>query len=599
MRPVEFIETLSQDVRYGFRLMAGAPCVTAIIVVTLALGIGANTAIFSIMNAVMFRMLPVQDPPNIVLLHWSANKAPRLTWYANYGDTKRLSLRGTSNPRGESFSHPFLEEVENSGVFSGVAAFAGGGQLTLSGGGLTTTVDSQAVNGDFFRTLGIHPAVGRLLGSSDDKPSSAPVVVLSHACWQRVFGGSPSAVGKSVNLNGVPFTIVGVAEQKFVSLSLGNVYDMWLPMAMEPRLDAAFGPRHSDPAAWWLLIAARLKPELPRAQQQAAVDLLFRNSVLNGAKPLVEVVNAPRLTLLRAQDALVGTSDQFADPLRVLMIAVGIVLLIACANVAGLLLSRAKVRTREVAMRLALGAPRSRLLRQMLTESVILAVLGGALGCILAFWGAHIIVTMVASNRTRPLGFTASIDGRVIAVTSAVSLLTGVLFGLAPAVRSLRADLTPALKEGAVASGGSAEARRRWYSMGNALVILQAALAVVVMMGAGLVVHTLANLRNLNPGFDTRNTLTFGLNPRPAGYKGAQIDSLYREFASPVADWKLDANEGKELASGQRREIHRPIGRDARRSGLFRCSEDPFVDREAPESGRYRTPGPACRFGFW
>jgi len=529
----EFFETLWQDIRYGFRLMARTPVFTAIAVITLALGIGANTAVFSLMNAVMFRVLPVQDPAELMMLHWSANKSPRFNWYANYGDTKRGNLRG-SNPGGESFSHPFLEEVEKSSVFSGVAAFAGGGQLTMSGDGPATSVNSQAVNGDFFRTLGIRAAAGRLLEPGDDQPSSAPVAVLNYGYWQRVYGGSPTAIGKVVNLNGVSFTIVGVAERKFVSLSLGNVYDLWLPMAIEPQLEATFGPRHNDPAASWLLIAARLRPGTPIAQQQAAMDVLFRNDILHGSKPLAEEVDAPRITLLQAQDALIGSSGQFTDPLRVLMVAVGIVLLIACANVAGLVLSKATARTREIALRLALGARRSRLLRQLLTESVIMAVIGGALGIAMAFWGAHAIVAMVAGNRTRPLGFTAVIDGRVLAFTSAISLLTGILFGFAPALRSLRVDLTPALKEGSGASSGKAESRRRWYSMSNALVVLQAALAMVVLMGAGLLVHTLTNLRNLNPGFDTRNTLTFGLSPKLAGYKDPQVDNLYRELQQQI-----------------------------------------------------------------
>jgi predicted permease len=530
----QFNEALWQDMRYGFRLMVGAPCTTAIIVVTLALGIGANTAIFSVTNAVMFRRLPVQDPQNIVLLHWSANKVPKFTSYANYGDTRWLSIRTVSNPRGESFSHPFLEELEKAGIFSGVAAFAGGGKLTLSGDGLATTLDSQTVNGDFFPTLGIRPAVGRLLGPDDDKPSSAQVLVLSYACWQRVFGGSRSVVGMSMNLNGVPFTIVGVAEQKFASMSLGNVYDVWLPMAMQPQLDATFGPRQNDPAALWLLITARLKPGMSTAQQQAAVDVLFRNAVLHGAKPLLDSADAPRITLLRAQDALVGASDQFADPLRVLMIAVGILLLIACANVAGLLLSRATLRAHEVAVRLALGVSRSRLFLQMLIESLMLAAMGGALGCALAFWGARILVTMLASYRPRPLGVSVSIDWRAIAVTSAVSLLMGILFGSLPAVRGLRVDLTSALKRGARASADNSEARRHWYSTGSSLVILQSALAVVVMIGAGLLIHTLKNLRNLDPGFDSRNTLTFSLDPGHAGYKGPQIDNLYRELQQQI-----------------------------------------------------------------
>lgn len=535
MKMVELMGTLWQDVRYALRLMARTPAFTAIAAITLALGIGANTAVFSLLEAVMFRALPVQDAEQLMLLEWSANKTPKYHWYSNYGDTKSSPHRGASNPTGTSFSHPFLEEIEKSNIFSGVAAFAGGGPLALSGNGPAGSVNGESVNGDFFRALGIRAVVGRLLEPSDDQPTASPALVLNYGYWQRTFGGSPSAVGKVVNINAVPFTIVGVAEPKFISLSLGNVYDVWLPMAMAPRLNTRFVRRQDDAAAWWLLIATRIKPQTPVAQQQAAAELLFRNQVLHGAKPLLDEGDAPRIRLAPAQEALVGSSGQYMQPLRVLMAAVGIILLIACANVAGLVLSRSTARRREIAVRLALGARRGRLLRQLLTESVIMGVLGGALGIGLAALGARAMLVMASSNRTRPLGFSASLDGRVLAFTITVSLLTGILFGLLPALRSLRVDLTPALKDGSGASAGKGESRHRWYSMSNALVVMQAALAIVVLMGAGLLVHTLTNLKSLYPGFDVRSTLTFGLNPALAGYKAPQIDNLYRQLKDEIS----------------------------------------------------------------
>jgi len=424
--------------------------------------------------------------------------------------------------------------VERSNIFLGVAAFAGGGPLALSGHGPAMSANGQSVNGDFFRTLGVHAEVGRLLEPRDDQPSSSPALVLNYGYWQRAFGSSPSVVGMVVNLNSVPFTIVGVAERKFVSLSFGNVYDLWMPMAMNPRLNANFARRDNDVAAWWLLIAARLKPGVPVSQQQAAMDLLFRNHVLHVGKAMVEESDAPRIALLPAQEALVGVSGQYADPLRVLMVTVGLVLLIASANVAGLVLSRSTSRAREFAVRLALGARRGRLLRQLLTESMMMSMIGGALGIVLAFLGARAIVTMLASNRTRPLGFSASLDGYVLAFTTVVSLLTGIFFGILPALRSLHVDLSPALKEGCGSSTRHSPGRHRWYSISNALVIMQAALAIVVLMGAGLLMRTLTNLRNIDPGFDTNNTLTFGLDPKLAGYKSLQIDNFYRELQQQI-----------------------------------------------------------------
>ena len=528
--------TLWHDVRYALRLLAKAPGFTAIAVVTLALGIGANTAIFSLINAVMLRSLPVQDPQELVVLRWSANKRPsHIHGMSSYGDTQ-VNFEA-AKPSGTSFSRVFFQDAQRSGLFSGVAGFANAGSIALSGNGPATSIRGQSVTGDFFRLLGIHAAAGRLLGPGDDDPSAPPAVVLNYEYWQKAFGGSPSAIGKAVRINNVSFTVVGVAEPKFIALSFGNVYDVWIPMSFRPVINQNYNRRSYDDAlSWWMLIIARQKPGLPSTQAQAALDVAFRNYTMHaGDRPMFHEGDNQHLALVPAEQALVGASPRYANPLRVLMTAVAIVLLIACANVAGLALSRAAGRRREIAVRLALGAKRGRLLRQLLTENVVLAGMGGALGVVFAYWGAHAIVGMIGSAQTRPLGLAANLDWRVLTFTAAVSVITGVLFGLTPALGSLRLDLTPALKTASTAAASNTESGRRWLTLGNALVAIQAALAIVVLMGAGLLVRTLSNLKNINPGFDARNLLTFELNPSLGGYNAVAIDELYRQLQERIS----------------------------------------------------------------
>lgn len=282
------------------------------------------------------------------------------------------------------------------------------------------------------------------------------------------------------------------------------------------------------------MIIGRLKPGVSRLQAQAAVSTLFHNEMLHGAKPLSKPADDPRVAALPAQSALTGSKTRYSTQLYVLMAAVGIVLLIACANVAGLLLSRGAARQKEIAVRLTLGAGRKRIVRQLLTESVLLAVVGGGLGILFAIWGTQAIVSLMAGDSARLAGFSPGIDGRVLAFTVFASVLTGIVFGLAPAVRSTRVDLTPALKE---SSGGSAGRGRagKWFSMGDSLVIAQVALAIVVLVGAGLLVRTLQNLRNIDPGFDTRNLLTFSVSPFLIGYKTPQVNAFYSDLQQRIA----------------------------------------------------------------
>jgi predicted permease len=523
------VETLSQDLRYSLRMLRKSPGFTTVAVLTLALGIGANTAIFSLIDGILMRSLPVQDAQRLVVLEWKARKVPELHQISSYGDCTYAPNQATSC----SFSEPFFHDVAtHANVFSNVAAFAYAGQLDLTGNGTASVLRAQGVSGEFFSLLGVRPAAGRLIMPRDDSPSASPVLVLNYGYWKTQFGGQSSAIGKTVRLNNVPFTIIGVADSRFNSLSPGLIYDAWVPLSVTPQLASppSVKTRETDVYNWWLVIIGRLAPGTSRMQAQAAVTTLFQNAMLHGPKPFSKPEDDPRVDAVPAQSGLAGTTQNISTELYVLMSAVGIVLLIACANVAGLLLSRATARQKEMAVRLALGAGRRRIVGQLLTESVLLSLVGGAVGILLAEWGTRIIVSLMASNSNGPLGFSPGIDWRVLAFTLATSAATGVIFGLAPALRSSRLDLTPALKERVGSSAGESRASRRWLNAGNGLVVAQVMLAVVVLVGAGLLVRTLQNLRNIDPGFDTSNLLTFRVDPALIGYKTPQVDSFYRNL---------------------------------------------------------------------
>ncbi|HEV2340277.1 MAG TPA: ABC transporter permease [Candidatus Acidoferrales bacterium] len=655
-----FISSIFFDLRYAWRMIRKSPGFAAIAILTLALGIGANTAIFSLIDAVMLRSLPVENPSELVLLKWSARNGPVIHGYMSAGDcTMPRGMLGAANPYGCSFSEPMFRAFEKSGTFAGVAAFANSGRLDLSGNGAASFVNGQLVSGSFFRTMGLRAAAGRLIEPADDAPQAAPVAVLNYGYWQSAFGGDRAAVGRTIELNNEAYTIIGVAEQRFTGITPGSDFDVWLPLADGQRVDPLrWQNRQGDVTFWWLTIVGRLKPATSLAQTQASVSALFSNEMLHGEVPIFEAggrggpggpglmpsgggvrammqiggpppgggpgpggapgaapapkggnapimapapagegkaqmmvapgagrvgpaqgkipaggnvefggpvspangkrvpaqgpnggargENArpstlsapgdnPAITLLPAQSGLTGSRTRYENPLYVLMLAVGIILLIACANVAGLMLARSAARQKEIAVRLVLGAGRARVIRQLLTESVMLSALGGVLGIFFAYWGAETIVSFVSSNQTRALGFATGIDTRVLGFTAAVSLLTGILFGMAPAFRGARVDLTPALKEGEGATGSGGRGAGKWFSAGNALVVAQMALAIVVLVGAGLLVRTLANLRGVDVGFDSRNLVIFGIDPSLAGYKDAQLDAFYGDLKDRLA----------------------------------------------------------------
>ncbi|HEY6449019.1 MAG TPA: ABC transporter permease [Acidobacteriaceae bacterium] len=532
-RGISFLETFAQDLRYGLRMLAKSPAFTAIIILTLALGIGANTAIFTLVNAVMLRSFPVRDPQQLVVLKWSARQWPHSTGTSSFGDCAfpQQNETGATNC---SLSYPLFQVLQNHhGALADAMAFAGTFEMTLSGNGAASMVHGDLVSGSYFPTLGVAPALGRTLLPDDEKPGAPAVVVLDYGYWQHAFGGSPTVIGQTIRLNNAAVTIVGVTEPGFTRLTPGKSVDVWVSLNQAQALGLKF-IQPSDAKNFWLVIVGRLRPGVSRAQAQAALDAIFVNTVLRGTKPLWTPADNPHLLLVPAQQALRGIRNIFGEPLLLLMAAVGLILLIACANVAGLMLARAAAREREMAVRLAMGAARRRVIRQLLTESLLLSFMGAALGALLAPLGVSGLAAFFTKNAYMPLQLDLHVDARVLLFTLGAALLTGIGFGLAPAFRGSRTSVTAQLK-GNTTTAAAGHGRGKLLSLGSALVVLQVALSMVVLTGAGLLLRTLGNLRGINAGFDTHNLILFSIDPQLAGYKDKQIPDLYANLQRRIA----------------------------------------------------------------
>jgi predicted permease len=517
-------ETLLQDLRYAGRMLLKSPGFAAVASLSLALGIGANTAIFTLINAVLFKMLPVERPEELVQMNWAAKDHPSVvqsTWGSNFREPGRHWST--------SFSYPAFEEIrKRSQAFTRVFGFASPGRMTVGIDGVSVLADGQGVSAEYFSGLGVRPVAGRTFSAADDVAGAPPVAVISYGFWQRRFGGDPSVVGKTITVNNVPVAVVGVTPPEFFGVSPGSAIEISVPLAALPQLAPRFvpGESFSSPTRWWVLVMARLAPGVTQQQAQATTDVIFQQvATPEGFKPRAgQPLVLPWLELRPASHGLDSLRRQYSTPLFILMGVVGLVLLIACANVANLLLARAAARRREIAVRLSLGTTRRRLVRQLLTESALLALLGSGLGLALAFWGSRLLVGLLTRGDTRLL-LDLSLDGRVLLFTVAASSLTVLLFGLVPALRATRVDVMPVLRESA---GGQAGGRLR-MGLANGLVVSQVALSLVLLAGAGLFVRTLVNLKTQDAGFARENLLLFGLDPTQAGYRGPRLASFYEQ----------------------------------------------------------------------
>jgi predicted permease len=481
-----------QDLKYGLRMLVKSPGFSFVAILSLALGIGANTAIFSLINAVLLRPLPVTDPQNLVM----------------------VATTDQRNPGNLPLSHLNFKDLRaQNAVFTDMASLTFN-QVNYSHGQESEQIPVQIVTANFFSLVGAEPAVGRGF-RAEEEAQATPVTVISHGFWERSLGSDPSAVGKTVTLNRTPYTIVGIAPKNFTGVLLGGGPSLWLPMSRNIVVQPTW---YETRRGLFLFSVARLKPGVTAEQARANLKTVFAN--LEQAFP---VDNKGRsATAVPLLEARLNPNGQGANVLvqqsTVLMIVVGIVLLIACANIANLLLSRASKRRREVAIRLALGAKRSRLVRQLLTESLMLAVLGGIAGMAVASWTLSAIVTA-----DLPLPFpvdpaAVSLDPLVLAFTAALAILTGILFGLAPALQASKPDVVPVLKNELIPSATGQRGLRSFFSLRQVLVVVQVALSLIALIAAGLFLRELRHSQDIDTGFETRGVLVMNFNLLREGY---------------------------------------------------------------------------------
>ena len=501
------------DFRYALRTLVKSPAFTIVVVLTLALGIGANTAIFSLTDQVLLRMLPVRAPERLVVLDGPG------------------TFRGRTFNNG-TFSYPMYRDFRDQNtVFEGVIARFPA-PVTLLTNGQAERVNGELVSGNYFDVLGVRAIIGRTLAADDDRtPGGHPVAVLSHNFWMRRFAGDPTVLNRTVSLNGLPMTIVGVTPPGFFGIVMGENPDVMVPVMMKARMTPTWDDLQNRRSRW-LTVMARLKPGVTATQAEAAMNVVYRQinelelKEQSGVTQLFHDRFLGKHLFLRP--GAKGRSDlrqEFTTPILVLMGMVGVVLLIASANVANLLLARGAARHKEVAIRLALGATRAAIVRQRLVESLVLSGAGALLGLALAWWTGTLLLTMLPNDGAVQT-LSAVPDARVIAFAIGVALLTAILFGLAPALSSTRPALTSTLKdEAGSVVGGTGHARFR-----KGLVVAQVGLSVLLLAGAGLFARSLYNLKTLDPGFATDQLLGFSINPSLNGYSRERSIQLFQQM---------------------------------------------------------------------
>jgi predicted permease len=551
------MDQLAQDLRLGIRALRARPLLTAIAALSLALGIGANTAVFSLIDAVMLRSLPVEEPERLVVL-------------LEQRDVGRFA---------HNFAHPDFADYRDRSRLVAVAAYSPI-DVSLGAGGASERAEGLHVSGNYFDVLGVGAAVGRTFSPAEGSERGAhPVAVLGHSYWRSRFAGDPDIAGRAVTINGAPFTVIGVSAARFAGTRPGFDPDFYLPLSMYYETsEARFRVFEllDNRAASWLYMVGRLAPGTSIEQADAELDAI--------AASLAEQYpnsNQTRLdmALMPGARGHYGVLDDLETPLAAIMVVAALLLLIACANIANLLLARAASRGREIAVRLALGAGRARLVRQLLTESLLLAAIGGGAGVLLAHYGSRFLLRYLQAISSRALQLEVGVDGRILGFTALLALATALLFGLAPALRASRAQLTGALKD----AGGRGPAAGAGHGRGlapaalqNGLVVAQVALSFALLVGAGLLVHSIVELRGIDPGFDPAGALVMSTDAGLAGRSAEEAMRLY-----DAVDERVEALPGVELASFARAV---PVDRGGSRGSVFLPERGDATDDEIDQN---------------
>jgi predicted permease len=524
-----------KDLQLAARMLLNAKGWTIVVVLSLALGIGANTAIFSAISGMLLTKIPVRDPDSLVRFRY-VGRNDMVTSSSDYGVTRKTPEGLT--PR-TTFSYPmFRQFVADNKTMTDLFACAPANRLVVSVDGQAELASGFVSTGNYYQMLGVAARLGRVIVPDDDRPDAPPVAVISSKYWHTRFGSDPTIVGKTIRLNNVITTIVGVIDPDFTGVQnpTDELVDVSFPLALFPQLDPSPGPsRLQQPTYWWLQVMGRLKPGATPAQVKGNLEAVFQNTAragldeyLKGLSDKERAVSSNRdrtqVPQLRVEAGDRGIYDVSPTAMRsatILSVVVALVLLLVCANVANLLLSRATSRQKEISVRLSLGATRGRLIRQLLTESLLLAALGGAAGILVGYWGRQLL----PGAGTQP----HVLDWKLLAFVAAVTLLTGLLFGIAPALRGTGINVNAALKETSRSVVGSRSA------LGKVLLVVQVAISLVLLVGAGLFLQTLSNLRRVDVGFNPQNLVLFRVNPGLNRYDEKKMALLYRDMLERLA----------------------------------------------------------------